>query len=360
MHAAGGAAVKVAFLGLSVTSSWGNGHATNYRALMRALTERGHDVVFLERDMPWYAAHRDMPSPPWGRTFLYGSCDELREAFAAEIEDAHLVVIGSYVPDGVAVADWVLGAANGVTAFYDIDTPVTLAKLEAGDFEYLDPSLIPRFDLYLSFTGGPTLQALETRWGARAAHAFYCLVDGDVEHVIAEPRFDLGYLGTYSADRQPLLDELLIAPARAAHELRFVVGGPQYPPDIEWPANVECRDHVPPGEHATFYRAQRFTLNVTRAQMKRAGWCPSVRLFEAAVYGIPVISDRWPGIDDLFVPGEEILLADRAADVLLFLDKLSLEETRALGARARKRVLGEHTAERRVKQLEQIVGAVPV
>jgi spore maturation protein CgeB len=352
--------VKVVFAGLSVTSSWGNGHATNYRALMRSLERRGHYVVFLERDVPWYAAERDMPEPPWGRTFLYSSLDELGERFGDEIAAADLVVVGSYVPEGVAAAELILDRARGVTAFYDIDTPVTLAKLERGDTEYLAAELVPRFDLYLSFTGGPTLGVLEQRWGARSAQAFYCMVDREAypetpRHV----RWDLGYLGTYSDDRQPILEELLIDPARRAHYRRFVVAGPQYPDTIAWPGNVERLEHVPPAQHPAFYAGQRFTLNVTRADMRRAGWSPSVRLFEAAACGVPVISDRWRGIEDIFVPGEEILLADSADDVLLFMERLSDDEARGIGARARKRVLREHTAERRIEQLERLVRAVP-
>lgn len=350
--------MKVVFLGLSVTSSWGNGHATNYRALMRALTDAGHEVVFLERDVPWYAAERDLPEPPWGTTCLYDSVADLRRRFGATISGADLVVVGSYVPDGVDVALFVFERARGVTAFYDIDTPVTLAKLERGDTEYLAPELIPLFDLYLSFTGGPTLQTLEERWGARSAHAFYCLVDPEVyDEVEVEQCWDLGYLGTYSDDRQPQVDELLIAPARLAPSYRFVVAGPQYPPTIAWPPNVELRDHIAPAGHAAFYGAQRFTLNVTRADMRRAGWSPSVRLFEAAACGVPVVSDRWPGIDDIFVPGQEILVADSADDVLLFMSSLGRDEAAAIGRRARERVLAEHTAERRVAQLEALAAA---
>ena len=348
--------MKVVFLGLSVTSSWGNGHATNYRALMRALTARGHDVTFLERDVPWYAAQRDLPEPPWGRTFLYGGVDELRADHASEVRDADLVVVGSYVPDGVAVGNWVADEARGVAAFYDIDTPVTLAKLEAGDDEYLAPELVPRFDLYLSFTGGPTLRTLEERFGARLARAFYCLVDADMyaPDREAEPRLDLGYLGTYSDDRQPQLERLLLEPARLLPERRFAVAGPQYPADVEWPPNVERTDHLAPADHPAFYAAQRFALNVTRAAMRRAGWSPSVRLFEAAACAVPVISDHWPGIEAIFTPGEEILLAHSADQVVELLTTVGDAERRTIGERARERVLREHTAERRVEQLEEL------
>lgn len=347
--------MKIVFLGLSITSSWGNGHATNYRALVRELTARGHEVLFLERDMPWYASHRDLPRPPWGRTELYGSPEEL-EQHAGDVAAAELVVIGSFVPEGVAVAEWVLERAEGVVAFYDIDTPITLEKLRRGDAEYLSPALVPRFDLYLSFTGGPTLKVLEEEFGARRALAFYCLVDPQAYRPLQEtPYWDLGYLGTYSDDRQPVLERLLLEPARQMGDCEFAVAGPQYPEEIEWPENVERIEHVPPDNHPGFYASQRFTLNVTRAQMREAGWSPSVRLFEAAACAVPVISDRWEGLDQLFAPGEEILVADSPEDVIRYLAETGEDKRLALGERARARVLAEHTAERRCEQLEQEV-----
>jgi spore maturation protein CgeB len=350
--------MKIVFCGLSITSSWGNGHATNYRALVRELSDRGHDVLFLERDMPWYASQRDLPEPPWGRTELYGSLAEL-ERHAADLATADLVVVGSYVPEGVAVAELVLGRAEGAVAFYDIDTPVTLGKLRRGDAEYLSPELVGRFDLYLSFTGGPTLQVLEEEFGARRALAFYCLVDPEAYRPLPEtPYRDLGYLGTYSDDRQPALERLLIEPARRLDEGAFAVAGPQYPEEIAWPQNVERIEHVAPAEHPRFYASQRFTLNVTRAQMRAAGWSPSVRLFEAAACAVPVISDRWDGLEEIFTPGEEILVADSTADVVRYLGETGEDKRLAIGERARARVLAEHTAERRCEQLEAEVAGV--
>jgi spore maturation protein CgeB len=348
--------MRIVFLGLSITSSWGNGHATNYRALVGALSERGHDVVFLERDRPWYATHRDLPSPPWGRTEVYGSTGDLREQFEDDIEAADLVVIGSYVPDGVAVGEWVTERARGLTAFWDIDTPVTVAKLTNEDFEYLSPQLVPRFDLYLSFTGGPLLDFIERELGARAARPFYCMADPTAYRPLDEPkRWTLGYLGTYSADGLAALDTLLRSPARKLPDTRFVVAGPQYPDDLEWPANVVRIEHLAPSDHARFYAAQDFTLNVTRDAMVRAGWSPSVRLFEAAACATPVISDWWEGLDAFFEPGVEILVARNSQDVVAHLTETSSEERRLIGERARRRVLGEHTPERRAEQLEAYV-----
>jgi spore maturation protein CgeB len=348
--------MRIVFLGLSITSSWGNGHATNYRALVKALRARGHDVLFLERDMPWYAAARDAP----GAAELYDSVEDLATGWVDDVREAELVVLGSYVPEGAAVGEWLLGAARGLTAFYDIDTPVTLARLEAGDPEYLVPELVPRFDLYLSFTGGPTLDTLEQRWGARRARAFHCLVDEEEHRPETRPRrWLLGYLGTYSPDRQPALEELLLEPARRLPRERFVVAGSGYPAEIVFPDNVRRIDHLPPLAHRRFYAEQAFTLNVTRVEMLRAGWSPSVRLFEAAACGIPVVSDRWPGLERFFVPGREILVAGSADEVVGILRRTGPEERHGIGARARRRVLAGHTAAHRAAELERhVAGAV--
>jgi spore maturation protein CgeB len=343
---------RIVVLGLTITSSWGNGHATTYRGLLRELARREHQVLFLERDVPWYAAHRDLPQPPYCRTALYGSVSELRDRFARAVREADLVIVGSYVPEGAEIGEWVCSIARGVTAFYDIDTPVTLAALAAGRCEYLTPSLIPRFDLYLSFTGGPTLARLERRYGARAARPLYCSFDHAVYFPAdAEPRWDLGYMGTFCEDRQALLDTLLAGAARMMPGQRFVVAGPGYP-DGGWPHNVERLEHVPASEHRAFYTAQRFTLNLTRADMIRAGYSPSVRLFEAAACGVPIISDYWTGLETLFTPGSEIIISRSAVDTYRALSTIGERERRAIATRARRRVLADHSAEHRAIQLE--------
>jgi spore maturation protein CgeB len=340
--------MKLVVLGLSLSSSWGNGHATTFRALLRSFAARGHDILFLERDVPWYASQRDLADPDFCRLEFYADLAGL-ERWRGEIASADAVIVGSYVPEGVAVGRFVQQVAEGVTAFYDIDTPVTLAKLERGDFEYLSPEVIPGYDVYLSFTGGPTLDHLEQHYGSPAARALYCSVDPDAYPPLdVAKRWDLSYLGTYSPDRQPTLERLLIEPARALPDRRFVVAGPQYPADIDWPANVDRIDHLPPAEHAAFYSASRFTLNVTRADMIRAGWSPSVRLFEAASCGTPIISDIWEGIGDLLTPGKEIILAEDGAAVIAALSA----DADALGTAARTRVLAAHTAAHRAAELE--------
>jgi spore maturation protein CgeB len=346
--------MKLVVLGLSLSSAWGNGHATTYRALLKAFAARGHEVLFLERDVPWYASHRDEAAPAYCRLELYADLADLKR-WTSAIADADAVIVGSYVPDGVAVGEFVQATARGATAFYDIDTPVTLAKLARGDFEYLAPALIPGYGVYLSFTGGPTLDLLENRYGSPAARALYCSVDADAYRPLAvEKRWDLSYLGTYSDDRQPTLTRLLIDAARALPDRHFVVAGPQYPGGVAWPANVERIEHLAPADHAAFYSASRWTLNVTRVDMIAAGWSPSVRIFEAAACGVPIVSDRWPGLADMLMPDRELVLADATGDVIA---ALARDDAEAIGEAARARVLQEHTAAHRAAELESHLAA---
>jgi spore maturation protein CgeB len=345
---------RYVFLGLSITSSWGNGHATTYRALLRQLAERGHEVTFLERDLPFYAANRDLPAPSYARTLLYGSLDELVEQHRGIVREADLVVVGSYVPDGALVGAWVQETAPGRAAFYDIDTPITLAKLAAGEHEYLTPALVARYALYLSFTGGPTLETIRSRYGAPLVRPLYCSADVEQYHPeSSEASVDLGYLGTYSLDRQPAVEEMLFVPARRWSEGRFLVAGAQYPEGTAWPANVVHTPHVEPAAHRRFYGSQRFTLNVTRPAMAKAGWSPSVRLFEAAACGTAIITDAWHGLDEVLEPGIEVLVAHSGADVMRYLRETSERDRRALGRAARTRFLAEHTAMHRAETLER-------
>jgi spore maturation protein CgeB len=352
--------MNIVIVGLSITSSWGNGHASTYRALVSGLASRGHQVVFLERDVPWYAENRDLPHPVHCRVGLYQNPTELALHYRDAINGADLVIVGSYVPDGVIVADIVLRTALGCTAFYDIDTPVTLEALVGDAAQYIERRQIPQFDLYLSFTGGPTIERLERHFGAQRARPLYCSVDPNAYLPGRSNHHDrdLGYLGTYSEDRQPTLDALLIAPARQWPTGRFIIAGPQYPEAMMTPANVDRIAHLAPADHPAFYNRLRFTLNVTRRDMIAAGYSPSVRLFEAAACGTPIISDDWPGLSSLLVPGREILLASTARQVLEYLRDLPDDERARIGLAARERVLRAHTSIHRAIELEQYVGEV--
>ena len=345
--------MKIVILGLSITSTWGNGHATTFRSLARALSVRKHDILFLERDVEWYANQRDLAEPPFCQLGLYKTLTDLKERFRENVRAADLVIVGSYVPEGVAVAEWITRHAQGPVAFYDIDTPVTLAKLAKGDHEYLSPDLIPRFDLYLSFTGGPFLERLASRFGARMVRPLYCSADPEIYYPQrVQKLWDLGYLGTYSTDRHGSFERLMLAPASEYPSGRFVVAGSQYPSEIRWPANVFHVSHLPSARHRIFYNQQRFTLNLTRGPMIEAGFSPSVRLFEAAACGIAIISDHWSGLATFFEPGKEILLAASSGDVLEIIGSESDDRSAGIGQAARERFLKQHTPDHRATELE--------
>lgn len=350
--------MKLVVFGLTVSSSWGNGHATLWRGLCRALARMGHRIVFFEKDVPYYAFHRDLRELPGTDLVLYeGWADVLLRA-KREVADADVAMVTSYCPDGVAASDLVLSSAFSV--FYDLDTPVTLERLEAGqEVAYLPPSGLGGFDLVLSYTGGSALTALRERLGARRAAPLYGSVDPEA-HRPGEPspdyHADLSYLGTWAADRQEALDRLFLEPARRLPDKRFVIAGAQYPADFPWEPNVWFVRHLPPADHPAFYGSSPLTLNVTRAAMARISWCPSGRLFEAAACGTACLSDTWEGLDDFFEPGKEILVAETAEEALEALT-LPKEEIARIGRAARERALGEHTAEHRAKQLLDMVGS---
>lgn len=346
--------MKLVIFGLSISSSWGNGHATLWRGLCRALAARGHDITFFEQDVPYYAAHRDMPRMPYGRLILFGEWEEIAGVAREEVRSADAAMVTSYCPVARQAAPLVWEHAR-CRVFYDLDTPVTLTRARAGeDVPYLPENGLAPFDLVLSFTGGDALQALQEELGAPRVAPLYGSVDPEVHRrVESRPRYegDLSYLGTYSSDRQAALEELFVKPARLRSNLKFVMGGAQFPDEFPWTKNLHFVRHLPPAEHPAFFSSSRYTLNVTRGPMREFGWCPSGRLFEAAACGTPMISDAWEGLDQFFVPDEEIIVAHHAEHVLAALDR-SPEEAQRMAERARERVLAAHTAARRAEELE--------
>lgn len=347
--------MKLAVFGLSVSSSWGNGHAALWRGLICALLRDGHSVTFFERDMPWYAEHRDLAElPDGGKLVLYADWNEVLPQARRALADADVGMVTSYCPDGIAASGLVLDAAVPVRCFYDLDTPVTLARIAAGErVAYLPEGGLGGFDLVLSYTGGGALAALRERLGAQRVAPLYGSVDPDVHRPVSpQPRYaaSLSYLGTYAEDRQQALEQLLVEPARRRPEQRFVIGGAMYPASFPWAPNIWFVRHLPPPEHPAFYCSTGFTLNVTRAPMAEMGWCPSGRLFEAAACGTPVISDWWEGLDEFFEPEEEIVIARDAEDVLAAIDTPRAERD-ALGRRARERALEEHSAAKRASEM---------
>jgi spore maturation protein CgeB len=351
--------MHIVIFGLSVSSSWGNGHATLWRGLISALDTAGHEVAFFERDVPYYRVYRDLAALGGrARLHLYRDWDEIRGLAARALADADAAIVTSYCPDGRAAAELVL-ASRTTRVFYDLDTPVTLSRLESGeDVAYLPVDGLGEFDLVLSYTGGRALDELRARLGARRVAPLYGSADPARHHpVAAAPAWTsaCSYLGTWSEDRQVAVETLFLEPARR-HPARFLLGGAKYPDHVRWPSNVERIDHVAPAEHPAFYCSSPITVSATRRPMAALGFCPSGRLFEAAACGVPVLSDPWPGLDAFFAPGDEILVADSTEDALAIL-ALPRQDLARIGRRARDRVAGEHSARHRAAQLVALLEA---
>lgn len=353
--------MHLVIFGLTISSSWGNGHATLWRALIRAMARRGHTVTFFERDVPYYASSRDNWEPPPGvRVRCYVSLDEMAAEIAGELNSADLALFTSYCPDGPAVSRLILDSHAAIKAFYDLDTPVTLEGARKGAVNYLPPEGLSDFDLVLSYTGGRALTELTTCFGASTVAPLYGSADPEA-HFPVEPekrfRGTLSYLGTYTADRQNAVEALFLECASRLPEERFVLAGAQYPGSFPWRSNVYYIPHVPPPLHPAFFCSSRATINITRGVMAAYGYCPSGRLFEAAACGAPLLSDYWAGLETFFEPGEEVLIVNNAEDVVRALS-LSDRELRKLSEAGRSRVLSQHTAEHRAIELESICSRV--
>ncbi len=354
--------MNLVVFGLTISSSWGNGHATLWRGLCRALAARGHSVTFFERDVPYYAAHRDDLAPAGCALRLYEDWNGVRTAAARALEAADVAMVTSFCPDGQPACDLVVGSSVEVKTFYDMDSGVTLDALQRGVRpDYIPASGLAGFDIVFTYTGGRTLDDMRRMLGARRVEPLYGSVDPGVHRpVAADPaiRCGLSYLGTYAADRQDAVEQLLLAPARQRPDLKFVLAGSQYPDDFPWPSNLFYLSHLPPGDHPRFYASSDWTLNVTRAPMAAVGFCPSGRIFEAAACGTPIVSDWWEGLDAFFEPGEEIVVAHNSPDVLRALSMIDAERQR-IGRRGRERALDCHTATARAVDLERAV-EIPV
>jgi spore maturation protein CgeB len=344
--------LKITLFGLTISSSWGNGHATPYRALLKALHRRGHEIVFFEKDVEYYALRRDFDSCDYCDLRLYDAWDTMRSAALACAAESDVVIIGSFCPEGARIADEVLPLAHPLKVYYDLDTPVTLANLERDELEHLRRDQISCFDLYLSFTGGRVLEILEQEWGAQIARPLYGCVDPDVyvrTDVSEDFRCLFSYMGTYSADRQPMLEQLFLVPARTFPQEKFILAGALYPWSWQWPANVRRFDHIAPNDHPAFYSSSRLTLNITRAEMARYGYCPSGRFFEAAACGTAIVSDCWEGLETFF-DRDQIFVCTSSAEVLAAL-AAGDTDLKQIAERARARTLDEHTGDHRAREL---------
>jgi spore maturation protein CgeB len=353
--------MRFAIFGLTVSSSWGNGHATIWRGLCRALADAGHSVTFFEKDVPYYSQHRDLENPDGYRLELYTDWTEIVDRARYAIGDMDCAMVTSYCPDACVASDLVLSSSVPIKVFYDLDTPITLRSLgQKGQVPYIPSYGLEPFDLVLSYTGGKALCELQTQLGARRVAPLYGSVDPILHKPVAPVDgygSDFSYLGTYAEDRQAQLNELFLQPAMQAPNKTFRIGGALYPSDFPWAENIYFVRHVPPPDHPAFYCSSKATLNVTRATMASMGYCPSGRLFEAAACRTPIVSDWWEGLDEFFEPGEEILVAQNTADVskALALDPGALDE---IARRAQARVLAEHTADKRAAVLVELTESV--
>jgi len=348
--------MRLVVFGLTVSSSWGNGHATLWRSLCAALHRRGHRIVFFERDVPYYASHRDTTDPPGVRLILYESWRDAERLGRKELAGADVGIVTSYCPDGLAATELVVGSPGIFKIFYDLDAPITLDRLARGeDVGYVGPSGYADFDLVLSYTGGAALEALRDVLGARRTAPLYGSVDPEVHRPVSGGRSaDLSYLGTYAKDRQETLERLFLEPARLLPGRRFLLGGSLYPGDFPWRPNIAYIPHVPPADHPAFYCSAGLTLNVTRAAMARMGYCPSGRLFEAAACGTAILSDSWEGLETFFEPGREILVAGSSEEAVRAIET-GPEGLARIGRAARERALASHSADCRARDLERIL-----
>ena len=331
----------------------GNGHATPYRAILKALHQQGIRTVFYERDVPYYAKHRDFDNCEYCELVFYDKWESVLASALGRAKTADVVVTASYLPEGAHISEELLGVDGPLHVFYDLDTPITLNALTKGGVEYLRPNLIPEFDLYLSFTGGKILSRLEHDFGARLVRPLYGCVDPDIYRRTkpsANFRCRLSYMGTYARDRWQKVKDLFLIPALQLPAEPFLLAGSLYPDSASWPDNVKRIEHVSPDQHPRLYSSSDATLNLTRAEMAQSGYCPSGRFFEAAACCTPLVTDYWEGLDYFFDPTDELTVVSSTEEVVGAL-QASQAERQQKAARARQRTFDEHTGRHRAQQL---------
>ena len=350
----------LAFFGSSLLSAYWNGAATYYRGIIRALHARGWQVTFYEPDAYDRQAHRDLEAPPWARVVVYDPRERAAlDRALDEARHADVVVKAS----GVGVCDEELDAAVAALAggtrlaiYWDVDAPATLDRL--GDDPH-DPlrALVPRFDLVLTYGGGPAVVENYLRFGARGCVPIYNAVDPDTHFPAApDPRFagELAFAGNRLPDRESRVDEFFFKPASRRTQ-PFVLAGNGWS-DKTAPPNVRYVGHLYTRDHNAFNSSSRVVLNVNRASMARYGFSPATRVFEAVGAGACLMTDAWPGLDQFLEPEREVIVVGSADEVVERLAGLDPARARAIGEAARGRVLAQHTYTSRVAQLEELIG----
>lgn len=350
--------MRIAFFGSSLVSSWWNGAATYYRGIIRGLDWLGHDVTFYEPIAYERQEHRDIDDPPWARVVVYAAETERQvRGVVADAADADVVVKTS----GVGVFDDVLEDAvaelPGTRLLWDVDAPATLARLHADPADPLR-ALLPAYDRVLCYGGGQPVVDAYRALGARDCTLVYNALDPITHHPVAvdSTEADLALLANRLPDREERIDEFFFRAAALLPDRRFLLGGNGWD-DKPMPPNVRWVGHVGTEDHNRFNCSAVAVLNVTRESMAANGWSPATRVFEAAGAGACLVTDDWLGIEEFLEPGTEVLVAGDGHDVADHLRELRSGAARAIGERARRRVLAEHTYDHRAAQVDALLRA---
>ena len=351
--------MTIAFWGSSLVSAYWNGAATYYRGILRALAHLGHEVTFFEPDAYDRQKHRDIPDPDWARIVVYDPQDRAGV-------DAHLAVSAEFdvvvKASGVGVLDEYLERrvaelpGSAMKVFWDVDAPATLDRLAANASDPFH-SLLPQFDVVLTYGGGKPVTEQYTRNGARACYAIYNAFDPDVHYPVPrDPRFDcdLSFLGNRLPDREARVEEFFLKAAALSPDYSFLLGGNGWA-GKPMPSNVVYAGHVYTADHNAFNCSSRMVLNISRESMARFGYSPATRVFEAAGAAACLITDEWEGIDLFLAPGAEVLVARNGNDVAHIIRTLDPQRARAIGEAARRRVLADHTYTQRGKLVDAIL-----
>ncbi len=356
--------LDIAFFGSSLVSAYWNGAATYYRGIVKALAARGHRITFFEPDAFERQAHRDIEDPPWARVVVFpaGSPAEALEPLE-RARHADIVIKAS----GLGVFDELLEKEvltlrrpGNRIVFWDVDAPATLERVGTTPD---DPfaKLAPRYDLILTYGGGPHVVEGYAALGAGNCVPIYNAVDPE-EHYAVPPdlRFDglLSFVGNRLPDREERVREFFFRAAELLPDERFVLAGNGWVNDGSLPANVQAIGHLYSRDHNAFNCTPRAVLNVNRRSMARAGYSPPTRVFEAAGAGACLVTDAWEGIEHFLAPGEEILVARSGDEVAQAVRHLTDADARRIGAAARERVLTQHTYAHRALQFEEAIECI--
>jgi spore maturation protein CgeB len=356
--------MQIAFFGSSLVSAYWNGAATYYRGIIRALYDRGHRVTFYEPDAWQRQQHRDIADPEWAQVVVYDNDRDAVLRAVSKAAGADLIVKAS----GVGVFDELLEEAvldlrtsTNIIGFWDVDAPATLDRLFHNPADPLI-ELIPRYDVVLTYGGGDPVENAYRALGSRQCVPVYNALDPRTHFPVPpDKRFraDLAFLGNRLPDREARVEEFFLEPASRLPELVFLLGGSGWG-DKARSSNIRYLDHVYTADHNALNCSSRVVLNVTRESMARYGFSPATRVFEAAGAAACLVTDAWEGVDRFFEPSSEILVATTGNDVVEYLGSVTIADARKIGEAAYRRVLAEHTYDRRAEQIDALLDMSPV